>query len=210
MASTQAIAKTILAVTSFGLCLASQQPVYSRGLFCFSGAPIPLTLKSLDSRLVPLCDVRKRTPSVLRMSDEGKTASARTFFKNQAKNLAGLVIAGISAFSAPRFANAAQSHYNSNDPIIVLPSQEAYAQRAAILNDKDYENPVVRIAKDKRVWAGVGAVGVGAGGYYLYQASEKKKSEQVCYVHPFIQHRNTNLMCINNFIHQHYKRSTGH
>ncbi len=114
------------------------------------------------------------------MNDEGKPSAARTFFKNQAKNLAGLVVAGISTFSAPRIASAyAESHYNSNDPLVVLPSQEAYAQRAAILNDKDYENPVVRIAKDKRVWAGVGAVGVGAGGFYLYQASEKKKAEQV-------------------------------
>jgi hypothetical protein len=174
MASTaRAIA---LAVTGLSLCFASQDFVHRRGSLCFSG----LTLKSLNSRLVPhSCDVRRRSTSVLRMSDEGKPSTAKTFFKKQAKNLAGLVIAGISAFSAPRFVSAAQSHYNSNDPVIVLPSQEAYAQRAAILNDKDYENPVVRIAKDKRVWAGIGALGVGAGGFYLYQSSEKKKSEQV-------------------------------
>jgi hypothetical protein len=179
MAST---ARAILAVTSLSLCLASQNFDHRRGSLCFSGLP----LKSLpvDIQLVANSrDVRRCSASVLRMSktssDEGKPSMARKFLSNQAKNIAGLVIAGISSFSAPRFVSAAQSHYNSNDPVIVLPSQEAYAQRAAILNDKDYENPVVRIAKDKRVWAGIGACGVGAGGFFLYKSSEKKKAEQV-------------------------------
>jgi hypothetical protein len=182
MAST---ARAILAVTSLSLCVASESFVHGRGSLCFSG----LTLKSFDSRLFPhSCDVQKPSTSVLRMSEEGKPSTVQTFFKNQAKNIAGIVIAGISTFSAPRFVSAAQSHYNSNDPVIVLPSQDAYAQHAAIINDKDYENPVVRIAKDKRVWAGIGACGVGAGGFYLYQASEKKKAEQVIFLSPLIQY----------------------
>jgi hypothetical protein len=49
----------------------------------------------------------------------------------------------------------------------------------SILNDKNYESPVVKVVKDKRLWAGVGTVAVGAGGYVLYQESEKEKSQKV-------------------------------
>ena len=113
----------------------------------------------------------------LRMTDDGQPEKIN-FFKMQAKKIVGIVAAGISAFATPRAVIAA-SHYESNEPVILLPSQEQYARRVAITNDKDYENPVMKIVKDKRVWAGAGACAVGAGGYFLYQNVEKKKAEQV-------------------------------
>ena len=125
-----------------------------------------LNLQSSDSR---------RHTLTLRMAE--KPISKHVNLMKHAKKLIGLVAAGISAFSAPRFASASQ--YEATDPVITLPSQEQYARHAAIKNDKDYENPVVKIVKDKRLWAGVGVAAVGAGGYYAYQTAEKKKAEQV-------------------------------
>ncbi len=126
---------------------------------------------------------RQLTATRIRM-DHAEGVSVRSVCKKQWRNIIGIVGAGIGAFFAPGSANAAPasaqqapSHYQSNEPLIVLPSQEAYARRMNILNDKDYQHPVVKIVKDRRLWAGVGACTIGAGGYVLYQNAEKKKSD---------------------------------
>jgi hypothetical protein len=111
---------------------------------------------------------------------DGEKQESRNFFKLHANKIVSILAAGISAFSAPRPVSAApQSHYDSNEPSIILPSQEQYARRVAVMNDADYENPVMRVVKDKRVWAGAGACAVGAGGFFLYKNMEKKKADQV-------------------------------
>lgn len=176
MASYQSLSfHAVLAFTCLMGCFAADNMINQHSHLCFSVSGTSL-MRSMDrNQKYPICAVQRSLK--LRMTDDGQPEKIN-FFKIQAKKIVGIVAAGISAFATPRAVIAA-SHYESNEPVILLPSQEQYARRVAITNDKDYENPVMKIVKDKRVWAGAGACAVGAGGYFLYQNVEKKKAEQV-------------------------------
>ena len=141
------------------LCLtirsAADSAIHRHQNLCFSGVRIPLVRSNFQN----LCQVSRVNSPLslnLRMTKEAEPIKKRGYFMSQTSKLLGIIAAGVSAFSVPRPVTAA-SHYEGSEPVIVLPSQEQHARRVAILNDKDYENPVMKIVKDKRVWAGAGA-----------------------------------------------------
>ena len=107
--------------------------------------------------------------------------------KNKAKRLMAAISLVLGTLGVPKIAGAASapaaapptSAYEQTEPLITLPSQRAYLKREAAANDPSYENPVVRIVKDQRLWAGVGVAAAGAGGYVFFKESERKKNEEL-------------------------------
>lgn len=109
--------------------------------------------------------------------------NVRSLIKSNWKKAAGLLSAVVSSLLVPGSTYSASAAAQDTEPLIVLPSQKAHFERMAIMNDENYEHPVLKIAKDRRLWIGAGAAIVGAGGYSIYQAVEKKKAASV--IHAF-------------------------